>query len=741
MGSFTGILGTGRRSGARRLLPLVLGLAAACALACSGGGDGTPTVDDVRRALDAGRLEQAAALLDEVPPDALSRARVARELAAVRKASDERRARFEKVVASIPDANQREVVDELRAIQRAAVDPEFANQVEDTLARLPELYRTSATVAPPRRPGESLSGPAPIEPAAGGYPSLGALPDAPSSGRPAAPESERVARRAPPSDARSDAPSVGEPGTRARPADARPLRERARAALSGGQLAEARELLLAAAQAEARASLRQEDLWEADALLERLTLREELVDAGPRGDGIRLDAEGAVLDGEPTPWGELDAATWKRLAGGVELSGRALRGLVRERILARDVAGALELLHRLLEEGRVLEADAFRIVAATRYESVPHEGYVWVDGTFLSTREARERERVALVRDLTGSFVRVKPGQNVEAQWSALLDVANTDEASHALRRRFERLTDRLVADPLFDRLERIAALRRGLDAARAEALALIFDEEEYFYPYVPPECPPERAKDYPAVQRRVDELVGRVRVAWRATDSMQLAGRASGLLAELRWQLRAAETLGRPLELPDELPEYVLVQPIDEPIDVKTFAWDAAERADLDYAKGVVALNRERWSEAFPEDEIDLLAANAAEQRQVEITNEYRRMLGRLPLAWNPRLQRAAQDHSRYMSDTGDFGHFESNPETETPFHRMRRRGYDHGVSENCYMGGGDPQGAHGGWCRSSGHHRNLLMAGHRELASAVSGGYWTQNFGTGTDFVSSLR
>ena len=61
-------------------------------------------------------------------------------------------------------------------------------------------------------------------------------------------------------------------------------------------------------------------------------------------------------------------------------------------------------------------------------------------------------------------------------------------------------------------------------------------------------------------------------------------------------------------------------------------------------------------------------------------------------------------------------------------------------GASENCHMGSGDPLGAHNGWRRSSGHHRNLLMPGHREMASGLSGYYWTQNFGTGTDFLDDL-
>ena len=105
-----------------------------------------------------------------------------------------------------------------------------------------------------------------------------------------------------------------------------------------------------------------------------------------------------------------------------------------------------------------------------------------------------------------------------------------------------------------------------------------------------------------------------------------------------------------------------------------------------------------------------------------------------------NKGIQAAARDHSDYMSRTGDFGHFEPDPERKTPGDRMRRRGYFWGASENCHMGGGDPMGAHIGWLHSSGHHRNILMEGHREMASGLSGPYWTQNFGAGRDFEAEL-
>jgi len=110
--------------------------------------------------------------------------------------------------------------------------------------------------------------------------------------------------------------------------------------------------------------------------------------------------------------------------------------------------------------------------------------------------------------------------------------------------------------------------------------------------------------------------------------------------------------------------------------------------------------------------------------------------------LAWNPRLQESSDGHSAYMARTGHFGHYEEgDEERRTPFDRMRLAGYNYGVSENCHRGGGSAQGAHEGWCKSSGHHRNLLSAGHTEMASAVDSGYWTQNFGTDKDYRSEIE
>jgi uncharacterized protein YkwD len=92
-------------------------------------------------------------------------------------------------------------------------------------------------------------------------------------------------------------------------------------------------------------------------------------------------------------------------------------------------------------------------------------------------------------------------------------------------------------------------------------------------------------------------------------------------------------------------------------------------------------------------------------------------------------------------MADTGDFGHTETDPARRTVNDRLRLVDYGSGGSENCHMGGGDPKGAHDGWVHSSGHHRNLLVPGHTEMASGLAGFYWTQNFGADDAFLEELE
>ena len=112
--------------------------------------------------------------------------------------------------------------------------------------------------------------------------------------------------------------------------------------------------------------------------------------------------------------------------------------------------------------------------------------------------------------------------------------------------------------------------------------------------------------------------------------------------------------------------------------------------------------------------------------------------MFGHRPLALHPRIAEAARGHADEMAELGYFSHFSPTPGRRTPFDRMAKAGYDFGVSENL-AAVGSASSAHHAWCRSSGHHRNLLWASHSEFGIGNAGRLWVQNFGGGTDHRAS--
>jgi len=445
--------------------------------------------------------------------------------------------------------------------------------------------------------------------------------------------------------------------------------------------------------------------------------------------------------GLDVPWSDLPIEPIEDCAALVSLSGRAALGLVHERLARRHVVDAWRELNELHRAGRIDTDSVADVVARWRDERVPAGGYVFRGDDWVALSEVESRERAARVEKLDLRFGKVRPGRPEElAELAAEYRAEGAgSELARAIAARFAATAEELAKDPSTKRLERLAEDREALDAAREAALALIFDEEEYFYPYNPPECPPEKAALYADVQRRVDVLVMEVRVLWKRGETVSLGKDFRRLRDEIAWLQATAEELEVALEA-ERLPRWFAGLPAGfEAVSLREFAWTAVEAAALEHDRAVIAYDERVWeAEAWPAD-IPEAVPDTGERRQVRITNEYRVMMGRSALAWNARIQAAAQDHSDYMSRTGDFGHFEPAPETKDPGTRMRRRGYGPGRSENCAMTGG-PESAHEGWLHSSGHHRNLLNPGHREMASAVAGPYWTQNFGGGGDFESEL-
>ena len=311
-----------------------------------------------------------------------------------------------------------------------------------------------------------------------------------------------------------------------------------------------------------------------------------------------------------------------------------------------------------------------------------------------------------------------------------------------ALNVRWDRAMDKLVAAKLEKKFARLLGQREKLDGARKNALSLIEDPNRYFYPYRQPDVPADKAAQYPKVQAEVSKRIRTLEKVWEKSAKVKLSKSHLAALEDARWLQSKKRLAYKPLEAPKALPEWVLLLPIDVPqINLTNLALNSSEAFRLERDRKVAAYNERIWqackepkrtkTEADKKTQAEF--PSESEREQVRVTNQYRNMLGRPSLTWDPKLQAAAHNHSEYQSRTGEFGHYQKDPATRTPFQRMKLAGYNHGVSENCAKGSSDPAAVLANWMRSSGHHRNMIKADHTQMASAISGDIWTQNYGTG--------
>jgi uncharacterized protein YkwD len=142
---------------------------------------------------------------------------------------------------------------------------------------------------------------------------------------------------------------------------------------------------------------------------------------------------------------------------------------------------------------------------------------------------------------------------------------------------------------------------------------------------------------------------------------------------------------------------------------------------------------------------------ANLEEVRRAVLClhNQDRARHGLPRLKENPRLRRAADDHSEHMVDRRFFDH--TSPGGATMVERVRRTGYTSGarawsLGENIAWGSGrlaTAEQIHRSWMRSPGHRANILQRSFREigigietglplrLSAAQSGATYTTDFG----------
>lgn len=104
-------------------------------------------------------------------------------------------------------------------------------------------------------------------------------------------------------------------------------------------------------------------------------------------------------------------------------------------------------------------------------------------------------------------------------------------------------------------------------------------------------------------------------------------------------------------------------------------------------------------------------LGMSEREIEAIRLINDYRILMGRVPLELHEALYRAAQVHTRDMVAHNFIGHTGNNGSTAEI--RAGAAGYTQQIRENV-SSAADAAGSVGGWRHSPPHHRHMLLHGH---------------------------
>jgi uncharacterized protein YkwD len=432
----------------------------------------------------------------------------------------------------------------------------------------------------------------------------------------------------------------------------------------------------------------------------------------------------------------VDVAGQQREIGWPDVAAESVQGIaVRADVLGKAALGAAAMLYKLGENGPAelllakalraepaLQPEIDRVVARGRGEPVDGPGYQLGKDGFVSKREVA----VQLSADkLAARIDSVLRGADKKAREALVGDVLAGGAESQAilvvaLQKELERQVAKIEASPLRKSLEKLDALRTNLDEARALAKELIYDEVRYFYPYKPPAVSSDKYAEYVRTQEEVDRRVEAVRTLWNDTATkVRVPSSLRVDLERLDWAADVIERLGRNEAATLARVDWARALPSGEMVSVVDYCRTTAEREEL-----------VTWARVEAYNTIVGKQLSAAQRDLLRLTNDYRAMFRHRPLAAVPTLGVAAQGHADEMSRLGYFSHTSPTPGRRSPFDRMQLAGYAGGASENIALVDG-AQGAIDAWRRSSGHHRNMLAAGHTELGCGGNGRYWVQNFG----------
>jgi len=412
-------------------------------------------------------------------------------------------------------------------------------------------------------------------------------------------------------------------------------------------------------------------------------------------------------------WSTLPPARVAAVARRTQAKGAAALGLA---ALLREIGDAAEAEPFLFAagEGGVDTSVLFPLIARWRGEDVPEGGYVAHEERYVTPKE---RERLLLLARIDDAVQRVRSRD--ERTWKAAADEllalgpSAREPLVAALKARRGDEIDALAKLKVFSSSRTKARLFAELERRRAHALALINDAQAWPYPN-------------PSGQN-TDEVVARVdavREVWERPFDVIV-----GWSDEAREKLTALSGVDEYLVRAD--PRYEpslddLRDKVNHEIDMPSFTPDSKSKSVREYSLKVLAFNVKVPTTATLEEKSCVLAVN-----------EYRMMMGHPAVRIEERLVRAARGHSRHMREENYFAHnvpADKHPtaDNRTPGDRARAQGYGGGVGENIARGTWTGRDAFDAWFHSSGHHRNMINQGWREMGAGRSGGsWWTQLFG----------
>lgn len=437
---------------------------------------------------------------------------------------------------------------------------------------------------------------------------------------------------------------------------------------------------------------------------------------------------GATVDGEVRiTWHDVAAGGVQALIEQIKAGGPAALGAASLLYKGGDSAMAEAVLARLLRADAGSKAAVDAVVARGRGEPADPRGYTLGKEGFVSARslEIQKESQKLLVR--LDALLRGKD----RAARDAFVDevLAQGPDMLGALiaacKKELGNQVARLEAGTLKKQVDKLDAQRAELDRARQHAKDLIYDEVKYFYPYRPPAVTPDRFAEYNRVQAEVDRRVAAVRVLWH--DDKQRVRIPASLqtdLDRLDWVAKVLADLGELDPATLARIDWARALPPGDSVGIADYCRTPAERDEI-----------ELWRRIEAYDAVVCKQVSSGARELLKITNGYRAMFRHRPLAIVERVCSAAQGHAEEMSKLGYFAHMSPTPGRRTPFERMRNAGYNFGVSENIALHD-SAQGAHDAWCRSSGHHRNLLNPNHKEFGVGQDGRNWVENFGSGATY-----